>query len=268
MANRQDEPWEGTQERHRGKFRFRWYFKENDPYSQRKDESGTHDEVPVNKFWCLRASQVGKLGGLEQKRQIRSWWDSQILIWYPLIALIRLAHNSYATYNTFMSTGTVTVNLFTDSCFAIPIDVFNWTLWITSINCLSVIYPIFVVSYYLLWWFNILFGHSNCDQHMFHPSTRRFQRKQCLGLPTLLSFNAKLLILRSYLLHACRANLFGEHINLSSFIVLTTGKDHSASVLIPWWTIVYDYFPRYPPEGFIMESNFFPSWYWPRIPYH
>jgi len=156
-----------------------------------------------------------------------------------------------------MSTSTVPVNLLTKSIFVIPINLLNWMIWSSSILCLSCIYPVFVVSYCLLWWFNIFFGQSDCNHNIVYASTRRFKHKHFLSLPAFQMFNAKLFILSCYMIHPCYALFFAEHLNRHSYILLITARDDLVALFNPLWAIVNDNFPRYSPEGFIIEAIFF-----------
>ena len=176
---------------------------------------------------------------------IRPWWDYQILMWYPFIVLPRLALVLYASFVTYVTTETIPSVLlptfiynFTYSFF---IEICQWTVWIGSTICLSVEYPVFVTSFNLLWWYNLVHGNNISDQDKVFLSTRTYRRKH-FNAPTFRSFNANLLLLSYYMVYPCHANIFGEHFNPIAISFLNKANHMTAAVIDPWWAIIHDSF--------------------------
>ena len=168
---------------------------------------------------------------------IRPWWDYRILIWYPLIALLRLAIILYASSVKYITTGTIPSALLPDFIFKFAysffIEIFQWTVWISGMLCLSITYPVFVSSYNLLWWYNLVRGNNISDQNKILASTRTYCRKH-FSVNTFRSFHSKFLLLSYYMIYLCHANCFGEHFNPMVICLLNNANEMSAAVIHPY----------------------------------
>ena len=189
---------------------------------------------------------------------IRPWWDYQILMWYPFIALLRLALILYASSVKY-TTGTIPSTLLPDFIFQFAysffIEIFQWKVWIFSMLCLSITYPVFVSSYNLLWWYNLVRRNNISDQNKTMTSTRKYRRKH-FSVNTFRSFHSKFLLLSCYMIYPCHANFFGEHFSPMVICLLNNANEISAAVIHSYWKIMHDKFPRYPPEGYIVSGLF------------